>query len=951
MITALFEDRDQYIWIGTYLNGFFRYNPRDGKLDSHYSQTITGNSLSFEHVTSFTQDDEGNLWIGTSGGGICVFNPETNHFKQYIYYIDSEKDQVSSNWVFDIIIDSEKKIWAATSNGLNCLNRAKDIFEINALTTDDQRISNLMYTLHEDHKGNIWVGSYHGLHCLDKNTGKTVLITTIDGLPDNMITGIEEDTNGALWISTGKGLCRYHPESKEFKNFFTEDGIQSNEFRRGSHFKGKNEKMYFGGINGITTFSPSSVVNDNPLLGLVFTGFLVYNEPVRAGQSDILKKSLDETTSIRLKYNQRSFTFQFAALEYGMPQQVKYFAQMENFDSQWRRINSPERSVTYTNLSPGTYVFKVRATIDEINIHHKEMVVVILPPWWKSVPAKIIYILLAILLIYSFYVYVSNRLKQRREMIEKEQQKQLSESKLQFFTDISHEIRTPLTLIIGPLEKMLDMKVDDPTRTTLRIMHQNANRILRLMNQLMDLRSLDKGKIKLKLEPVDLFAFIRNIMNSFNELATSRHITFDLKAGDVPPQIDIDKDCVDKIIFNLLSNAFKFTPPGGSVTVSWEMRETEGCPYLRISVVDSGIGISKEQQEHIFDRFYQIRDGKQNTKIGTGIGLHLAKMMAELHHGSLLVESESEKGSTFSLLLPLNKTAYASDEYGTDNHEMPVMISPPSLPVFTDKNNEENTSRTKKKGQESVLIVEDDADILHYIESELNRDYQVYTAVNGKAGLAKALQFLPDIIVSDIVMPEMDGLTLCKLIKTNEKTCHIPVILLTAKTSDQHRIEGLETGADSYIPKPFHIKHLQTRIEKLIQLREKLKQKYTGALEVSEDRIKVVTSDEKLLSRFNEKLQKHLTNPDLNVDMISKELGISRVHLNRRLQSITNDSPGNYIRNFRLKHAAWLLINKNMTIAEIAYAVGFSSQAYFSNIFKKHYGMSPTEYVETNNHS
>ena len=368
---------------------------------------------------------------------------------------------------------------------------------------------------------------------------------------------------------------------------------------------------------------------------------------------------------------------------------------------------------------------------------------------------------------------------------------------------------------------------------------------------------------------------------------------------------------------------------------------------LVISVQDSGIGISKEQQDYIFDRFYQVRDGKRNTKMGTGIGLHLAKMMAELHHGSLQVESEPEKGSKFIIRIPLKETVYGADEFGTGNEEAPVTMFQPSISIFTGEKNEVKAAKAKKKGQGAVLLVEDDADILHYMESELSPAYHIYTAINGKEGLTKALQYVPDIIVSDVVMPEMDGLTLCKLIKTNEKTCHIPVILLTAKTSVEQRIEGLEMGADSYIPKPFNIRHLQTRVEKLIQLRETLKQKYTGELEVIEDDIKVVTSDEKLLLRFNEKLKEQITNPDLNVDSISKELGISRVHLSRRLKSITNDSPGNYIRNYRLKHAAWLLVNKNMTIAEIAYAVGFSSQAYFSNIFKGHYGMAPTEYVET----
>ena len=585
----------------------------------------------------------------------------------------------------------------------------------------------------------------------------------------------------------------------------------------------------------------------------------------------------------------------------------------------------------------GIYIFKVKATIDEKNVLQKDMQVVILPSWWWSVTAKLIYTVLIILLLFSSYAYLSYWLRQRR-------QKQLTEDKLQFFTDISHEIITPLTLIIGSLEKMMEIKVDDNMQASFRIMYQNAIRILRLMNQLMDLRALDRGKVKLKIEQVDIMGFIRNIMDSFTDLANNRQITFELKMDAEFPFVFIDRDCLDKVIFNLLSNAFKFTPAEGNVTV---YVRTEGTERLAISVQDSGIGILEEQQKRIFERFYQIREGKRNTKMGTGIGLHLAKMMTELHHGSLHVESEPEKGSKFTVRLPLSKTAYRVDEFDAGNEEGPITMFQPSFPVFADEKNDEKFYKTKKKRRSSVLIVEDDTDILNYMEFELSHDYRVYTAINGKEGLTKALQYLPDVIVCDIVMPEMDGLALCKHIKKNEKTCHIPVILLTAKTSIEQRIEGLEMGADSYIPKPFNIKHLQTRIEKLIQLRETLKQKYTGELEVVEENIKVVTSDEKLLSRFNDKLKEQIKNPNLNVDLISKELGISRVHLNRRLKAITNDSPGSYIRNYRLKHAAWLLINKNMTIAEIAYAVGFSSQVHFSVIFKKHYGMSPSEYVET----
>ncbi len=708
-------------------------------------------------------------------------------------------------------------------------------------------------------------------------------------------------------------------------------------------FKGKDDKMYFGGINGVTTFYPANIFYKNSLLGLVFTDFLIYNESVRKDRSDIFTSSLDETNSIRLKYNQRSFTFMFAALEYGMPQRVMYYAQMENFDKRWRQVNSLGRSVTYTNLNPGTYTFKVRATLDGEHLLEKEMNITIQPPFYLTVWAKIIYVLLFAALLYGIYVYFSNVLKHKKELMDKEQQKQISESKLQFFTDISHEIRTPLTLIIAPLEKLISNTSDKLLQPTYGIMYQNAVRILRLINQLMDLRVVEKGKLKLKVEKNDVVDFIRKIMDSFTGLAVSQQIDFKLIAEDNLPEVLIDKDCLDKIVFNLLSNAFKFTPKGGTITVGIQTKNHE---FLEISVEDTGVGIPKEQQEQIFERFYQIKDRKYSTKFGTGIGLHLSQMMVELHHGSIRLESEPDKGSKFTIQLPLNENVYSAEEFGSINNDAPVTMLQPSVPILINEVPEK--SKVKAKTNISLLVVEDDADILNYIDSELSPYYRVHKAANGKEGLSQALKLLPDVIVSDIVMPEMDGLTLCKKLKNNEKTCHIPVILLTAKTSVEQRIEGLEVGADSYIPKPFNIKHLQTRIEKLASLRETLKQKFSGEMEVKEGTLKVVSADEKLLIKFNEKLKEHINNPDLSVDSISKELGISRVHLNRKLKSITNESPGNYIRNYRLKHAAWLLVNKKMNIAEVAYAVGFSSHAYFSNIFKEHYGMSPTEYVETN---
>jgi signal transduction histidine kinase/ligand-binding sensor domain-containing protein/DNA-binding response OmpR family regulator len=951
VITALFEDKDRNIWIGTYVNGMFRYNSRTQRFDTHYRHTDSPSTISHNHVVTFAQSEDGILWIGTNGGGINRLDIEKKSFNHYMYHDNnSSGNQLSSNWVYTLFIDKDGVMWIGTSNGVNCLNLRTETFS-NYSLTNGLLDTNLIYTINQDYKGNTWIGGFFGLYCIDKLTGEIVRKTTLDGLPDNMINGVEEDGDHFLWLSTGKGLCRYNPETGACLNFYATDGIQSNEFRRGSHYKGKSDRMYFGGINGLTTFLPSKLIHKNSLLRLTFTDLLVNNTPIQAGKSGILETAPDETESIRLKYNQRSFTFTFAALEYGMSQRIMYYTQMENFDEQWRKVNGASRSVTYTNLNPGKYIFKVKATLDDDNFLEREMQVIIEPPFWLTFWAKVFYAFLALLLIYVVYSYINYRMQQRRILIEKEQQKQLSESKLQFFTDISHEIRTPLTLIVGPIEKLIkESNPSDKKKIAIyNIIHQNALRILRLINQLMDLRAIDKGKLRLKVEASSVQEFVEKIMDSFRDLAASKAMDFNLVVENEIPPVYIDKDCLDKIIFNLLSNAFKFTPKGGKITVFIQVLHSE----LEIIVEDTGIGISKEKSVLIFDRFYQIRDSKTAPALGTGIGLHLSKMMVELHHGRIGVESETGKGSRFIIRLPLDKKAYTPEEFGACSSETTTLMVQPSFPLSIDESYEKEESRKRDrpsaKSLRSLLLIEDDVSILRYIESELAGKYRIYTANNGKDALTQALKYLPDIVVSDVVMPEMDGLTLCKLLKNNDKTCHIPVILLTAKTNLEHQIEGLEMGADAYIPKPFNLKHLETQIQKLIQLRDTLKNKYNGTIEAQQETIKVISSDEKLIRKFNDKLKEHIANPELSVESLSRELGLSRVHLNRRLKAIIKESPGNYIRNFRLKQAAWLLSNKKMGIAEVAYAVGFSSHAYFSNIFKEHFGMSPSEYVEINN--
>ncbi|MCD7973832.1 MAG: response regulator [Candidatus Azobacteroides sp.] len=943
-VLAIFGDSKNRIWAGSYLHGLFLYDADKNKFQR---QVLEVNGVDVKHINIITEDNEGNLWIGTNDNGLCIYNPESRSVEVFQYDLLKSADQILGNTIHTILFGKNEKVWIGTSiNGLSCFNRKNNTFT-DYTQQNGMLNSNNIYSVAEDKDGNIWVGTKAGLNFINVLTGKTTFYTEADGLSNTSVYGLEIDKEGNLWMSTGRGLSNFNVQTGHFTNYYTNDGLINDEFRRGAHFQSSSGEIFFGGINGVSYFYPFHPQSSYSLLNLLFTNLLIYNEEVKINQDQILKKSLNYSDEIVLNYSVNSFTIGFIGVEYSNPDKVVYQIKMEGFDNEWKTLPGSNHYATYTNLPPGKYKFTVRANIPGTDYKERSLSILITPPVWQTWWAKLIYAVLILIFLYFIYRVVMLRVKEKQKELKRANENQIMQSKLQFFTDISHEIRTPLTLILTPVEHLLSTTTDLKLKETYHLISQNGQRILRLINQIMEMRKLDKGQVRLQAEKTDVVKLARGIMTSFDYLAVEKEINFRLEVEPELPEVWIDQEKLDKVIFNMLSNAFKYTPSGGTIEIQLETTDTS----LLISISDTGIGIPNELKESIFNRFYQIPNESNKNKMGTGIGLHLSRSLMEIHHGEIFV-ADSETGSRFVITLPLNDSYLQSEERLSEPSEKNVttIVQPSVISATTQYSDTtiKNNSR-ELKHKYKLLIVEDDSDIRNYIKQILSDEYNILEAQNGKIGLELTMKENPDCVITDLSMEGMDGLELCKKIKVNENTCHIPVIILTARTALEQRVEGLQVGADSYIPKPFNIDHLRVRISKLIELRALMKNKFQGKFEIKEDEIKIKSTDEKFLEKLEETVKKQLANPDLSVETISKEIGVSRSQLQRKLKQLTKQNPSEYIKTTRLRHAAYLLTSKKLSISEIAYATGFSSLSHFSNSFKEYYGLSPSQYMEINN--
>ena len=938
-------------------------------------------------VFALLADSNRNVWIGTYGGGVYrwLYNPSSKTYsKDVLFYDEANPKGISSNIIRSMIEDSHGNIWLATGDGL-CKISTSEIAKKNPkfdkyknVPGDETSIShNYILSIYESNDQQLWVGTFGG--GLDKFIPETdtdpsgfINYSEGDGLPNNVIKGILEDEQGNLWVSTNKGLSKFNPENETFKNYDSNDGLQDNEFQELACLKRKDGEMLFGGINGFNSFYPEAITDNTYGAQTVITNFSVFNEQVEIGEQlngrVILESSLDLTKTIKLKHWENNFSFEFAALHFAAPKKNKYAYKLQGFDEDWIYTNADKRFATYTNLSPGDYSLMVKASNNDgvWDATPSILKISVVPPFWKTPWAYLVYALFALLLLWAYrrYTIIGTTEKHQLELdqLNKEKTEELHRLKLEFFTNISHEFRTPLTLIKGPLEYLRKnaQKIDtSEVHEQYDIMHKNTNYLMRLVNQLLDFRKVSRGNMKLVVRNGNIVDFIKEVGEPFQFLAHKNQIEFEVIASQEHMDTWFDFDALEKIMNNLLSNAFKFTPKKGRVTVelhytdksdSNEQSNDNNARDISIFVKDSGPGISQDNAAQIFERFYVEKDKSKKNLDGAGIGLSFTKQLVELHQGSIDVQSKINEGTTFIVSLPILREAYEGlDDISikdiTDADYFMRSSEAESLAIsINDELADENISVARAK-LPVLLVVDDNKDIRTFIKQALQHDYAVYEADDGKRGLEMTLKLLPNIILTDVIMPVMDGVEFCEKVKTRQETSHIPVIMLTARASQESEIKGLRNGADDYIKKPFDMDLLQLKLSNTIKQREELRKRFNRNITLQPKEVTVTSSDELFLQRAMEIVEIHMMDTDFNVEMMVKEMGYSRSNLYLKFKELTGLSSSEFIRNIRLKRAMQLFEQSDRSVKEIMYMTGFNTASYFSKCFKKQFGVIPSEYI------
>jgi len=974
---------------------FRRYKMYEGNIDEYGKNTIKSLCL-----------DGNRILCGTNIGTIHSFDIHTERFsmlydlknERSVYYMGRAQNKdliigsVSNQGLLSISSDGSIKrtitvegkehavgdvrcvyelsdgvfLVGTRNDGLFYYDPKKQILKIyknNPTNNNQDEIpENYVSSIFEDSMGNIWIGTFGGgVAIFDLKSGKFTTYSKNDGLSDNNICAIVEDNNRHLWISTISGISDFDIETKTFANYVHSNGIKIDEFTPHAGIKLKNENIIFSGSNGFVLFNPQRM-SANPYIPPVILKNLYINNDLilLEGEDGILSEQFSNQERIILEYNQSNIAIEYSALNYVFSDKNQYAYMLEGFDKEWNEVGN-RRVAYYTNVPPGNYKFIVRGSNNDgtWNNDGTSIMVDILPPFWKTWWAYCLYFILISGILFFIYRYFNEKKRLhndiRMKQLEAKTQREFHEARNKLFTNFSHELRTPLTLIMSPIEDLIGKEtLTQKGKHNLFLMRNNAKRLLRLVNNLMDFQKKESGTMVLKVSQGDFVGFAEEMISSFEELAYSRNI--DLKFNHSVDSVEcwFDKSMMEKVFFNFLSNALKNVPNGGSISVSLKtesldrlhsmylantmMFNKSDITYLTLDIKDSGVGIPKDQLEDIFIPFYQVAQNEHSAS-GTGLGLSLSKSIIEMHHGIIWAERPDEGGALFRCILPVDKSYFSANEIVNEDKYESSLSNKIEIPdgLDTDKNN--------KKKSYSVLVVEDNTELRNYIVSHLAEAYNVMEASDGKDGITKAINYLPDLIISDLMMPKMDGMEMCSKIKNDIRTSHIPVIMLTARSMASDIKEGYETGADDYITKPFDSSLLMVRVNNIIQARAKLKDIYGKRFSLESLGVETVSVDERFMQKLYAIMENNISNPEFDLDSFCQEIGMSRTNLYRKIKSVTGLSPNEYLRNFRLTMGAKMLKDAKMAVSEVYVAVGFNSHAYFSNCFKTHFGVSPTEYV------
>ena len=964
-VLTLCKDQQGRTWVGTYTDGL-------GYMDAagSFHPVDLGISKSVG-ILDIKQDPQGNIWIATMGKGLFCLQKDgsrRNYKAKYGADNNLKVNSLPNDYLIKMALSKDgNHVYIATSVGLACLDRKRNSWVSTFKGVNCLNKNSFSHCVFVDSKDHVWYGTEDGAFCFDFRKGiKPKLYTTANGLTDNSVASITEDYQGNIWLGTIKGLNKLVLKSGTITNFYAESGLQSNEFSDASVCTTQDGKtILMGGSGGLNWFQADQVRQHPWQAKVVISGFILNNKMVtpgmKSGSYTITDNWSTFSRDFQLSHEDNTFTLQLSTLTYNDVEQISYVYSI-NGDA-WRTVPAGQNELAFSHMAPGSYKYRIKAICNGYETPVKEFTIIIHPAWYASIWAKLFYLLL---LIAAIMLYLRHRKRQMEDQLILQQHihaEEMGEAKIKFFMNISHEIRTPLTLIITPLLSLIKEDKEPHRQGIYEIIRKNSERILHLINQMMDLRKIDKGQMVMRMCKTDMVSFINEEYDLFKQQAIAKSIDFEYQHDCEELPVWIDRNNFDKVIINTLSNAFKFTPTAGHILLS--LTHTDHHAY--ISIKDSGIGIPKDKLETIFQRFYQTPADPNERNVGTGIGLDLTRSLVELHYGTISARNnEGEKGSKFEhgsefiIRIPLGKDHLKPEEIIEEeemkkeqNNELAEAEQEEQLAESNDQpaetlNNSDTTPASAKGAKAEIVIVEDEEDIQEYLKAQLSSDFKIRTYPNGKVALNEILKNKPDLVISDIMMPEMDGTTLCAKLKSNINTNDVPIILLTAKSREEDQLEGLQTGADAYILKPFNMDILHRNIINLLTVRRTLRNKFTGNESQNHqvEQIEMQTPDNSLMQRVMEVINENINDSDLSVDMIAQKVGISRVHLHRKMKELTNQTPHSFIRNIRLQQAAKLLKDGKQSITEVMYACGFSNSASFSTMFKNLYGCSPREYMQ-----